>query len=138
MSEYTGPDRRRGMGDVDKLLEQLERFMVLRFEQMEKKIDDSIRQTRAEIDTIRAQVENLHAVYDSKNRNDHEGLWTEIDKLKVRVGTIETKPGKELEKAKEGFLKSGQEVFTRAFWGIAVLFVGFLIWDFIQKGGIKP
>lgn len=119
------------------LIAQLEKFMDTRFDQMEKKIDEQEERTRLEIERFRADMENMFNVKMSINSNDHTELWQEVKTIKAEVREIKDAEAKKLIEAKNGFLKIGQELFTKSFWGIALLFVGFLIWDFIKNGGIK-
>lgn len=126
------------MGETDRIIEQLEKFIEHRFNQMEKKIDEIKIETRGDIERIRAQVENLYSIHESKNGNDHRELWMKVQALESEVEALKNAPAEKLVKAKDGFLKGGQDIFTKAFWGIALAFVGFLIWDFIRNGGVHP
>jgi hypothetical protein len=59
-----------------------------------------------------------------------------VTALEKDVLSIKNAPAQNLVKAKDGFLKGGADMATKSVWTIFFGFVGFLVWNYIQKGGL--
>jgi protease II len=124
------------MTDVNQvLISQLEKFITKQFDQMETKIEEIRKGTKEDIESIRAKVENLYTLHESRNGNDHAELHNSLEKLEKRILDLELKPKEEAFVQKKGFLGTGQELATKAVWTVFLGFVGFLVWNYIQNGG---
>ena len=71
----------------------------------------------------------------SINSNDHTELWQEVKTIKSEIKELKEKEAKTLIDAKNGFLKGGADIATKAVWTVFFGFVGFLVWNYIQSGG---
>lgn len=125
------------MSDINQvMITQLEKYMDTRFNAMEKKIDEQEERTRLEIERFRANLENMFNVKMTINSNDHSELWQEVKAIKSEIKELKEKEAKTLIDAKNGFLKGGADIATKAVWTVFFGFVGFLIWNYIQSGGL--